>query len=88
MLRRTILLVAMAFTLGCGGADEPVASGDPSVAGVGHVDVADKPVAKPAEKPSKVVSGVDVLGETRELPPGQLALVFTNNIDGEIEPCG
>lgn len=46
----------------------------------------EEPPAQPAAEESTEEAGSH--GATPNLTPGSLTVVFTNNIDGEIEPCG
>ena len=88
MLRRFSLFACFALALACGEPAPTEEASEPE-APVAKVELTDsvKPAAKPAKASSKG-SASDPLVQTRELPPGDLAFVFTNNVDGEIEPCG
>ena len=46
----------------------------------------EEPSAHPVTEGSTEEAGSH--GATPNLTPGSLTVVFTNNIDGEIEPCG
>lgn len=59
------------------------------------VEAADAPLTPreaaakdPSKKPNPKIDSGEVLAQTVKLDAGDLHVVFTNNVDGEIEPCG
>lgn len=93
MLRKSVVVAAF-LLLACGGpAPVPEATtpaDDPAVA-----VVTPAPVLLPLDAkglstaPADVKkSSADPLAQTLELAAGDLHVVFTNNLDGEIDPCG
>ena len=84
---RSVLVGATALLLACGGQQTatpapPTDSSTPALVAAepdhgAHAD------AKPARG-----SATDPLVQTLTLPAGDLHVVFVNNLDGEIDPCG
>jgi len=64
--------LALVAVTACSGEDDPAQ------------EVADEPVAVDAPGDE----GVAATGHDVPVAAGRLTVVFTNNIDGEIEPCG
>ena len=97
MLTRLFALTCVVLAFGCGSTDStpaasPAGTSDTSVTATAQADAAPAataktPDAKPAPK-SKAASANDVIPKTLSQEPGDLVVVFTNNVDGEIEPCG
>ncbi|MCO4769080.1 MAG: hypothetical protein KDA24_03555 [Deltaproteobacteria bacterium] len=93
-MTRFFALVVLLVAVGCGSPEEPLT---PSVSTSKASAVqADTPEAtrpstvktlKPGDK-TKTKGGNDPLAKALDDPPGDLLVVFTNNVDGEIEPCG
>jgi hypothetical protein len=91
VLRSPLMIAAVCLLLGCGGATPAPSSAEtsPPPSPVARADLAATAVdEKPSDPHGKEVGGADVLEATKALPPGDLAVVFMNNVDGEIEPCG
>lgn len=87
MVRNFLALLVLASLVACGGDDAaPVADSTPAAVQQAP-DTGKADLAKQATK-SNAKDGSDVLAQTRKLDPGDLAIVFSNNVDGEIEPCG
>jgi len=88
VLRKLSLCLLFASLLACGGdsAVQPSSTDAP----IGKVALTETVTAEPASKAAtaKTPSASDPLVQMRRDPPGDLAFVFTNNVDGEIEPCG
>ncbi len=86
---RSSLCVCALLLLACGGGtptpeSTPIAESTPSL-----VQVKAEPASPAAMKPPpKKKSGTDPLAQTLALPAGDLHVVFTNNLDGDIDPCG
>ncbi len=90
---RSSLCVSALFLLACGGGaptPESAPTAEPTPALVQATAEATRPQATPpkALKPPPKRSGTDPLAQTLALPAGDLHVVFTNNLDGDIDPCG
>ena len=85
---RSSLCVCAFLLLACGGTPTPESAPTPeSTPSLVQVKVeATRPDA--VKPPPKKKSGTDPLAQTLALPAGDLHVVFTNNLDGDIDPCG
>jgi len=83
------LMIGAAFVLlACGPeatAPEPVDQVTPALVSADPHEGHNHPETKPTKaKPA----GTDPLKQTETLEVGDVHIVFTNNLDGEIDPCG
>lgn len=67
-----VSLLALAAVTACGGGEEP-APGEPS---------------EPVVTEDSGSEGVSSTGHETPITSGRMTVVFANNLDGEIEPCG
>lgn len=88
MLLRLVIALIFAFALGCG-SSEPAAQDEVTLtAPAARAELTDSAVVTKAAPIKKAVPPGDVLAKTADLDSGDLVIVFMNNVDGEIEPCG
>jgi len=87
-----LTLLAAGALLACGGDSE---SAPVDATASAESDAPDAPLTPreaaakdPSKKPNPKLASGDVLAQTVKLDAGDLHIVFTNNVDGEIEPCG
>ncbi len=103
MLTRLFALTFVVLAIGCGStettssqapsskATATVATSASGAFGDATADAKPAPVANKADARADVEKGasaIDPLKKTLAEEPGDLVVVFTNNVDGEIEPCG
>ncbi len=91
MIRRS--LVVCALILAACGTGASVSDSTPSVdptpaAGLTPVQVAAQPEHLTKADPAVKGASSNPLTATLELVAGDMHVVFTNNLDGEIDPCG
>lgn len=86
MVRSSLCVFAL-LLLACGGTptSEPEPPAEPTPALVQVKAEASRPAES---KPPPKTSASDPLARTLALPAGDLHVVFTNNLDGDIDPCG
>ena len=68
---------------GCAGGEVASVDATPTVAQVALNQPSGDPLAEKHD-----AAADSVLAQAGELAPGDLIVVFSNNMDGEIEPCG
>jgi len=88
VLRRFVIASLLVFVLGCG-SSEPAAQNEvtPAVS-IARAELTEEAEPKKVPPVKKALASADVLVKTGDLEPGDFAIIFTNNVDGEIEPCG
>jgi len=88
VLRRFVIASLLVFVLGCG-SSEPAAQGEVTpVMSIARAELTEDAEPKKVPPVKKALASADVLAKTGDLDPGDLAIIFMNNVDGEIEPCG
>lgn len=88
MVRNALVIGAAALLLACGGGEEASAPApEPATQALVAADSRPAEKATPAPKKKKA-SATDPLAQTLSIEAGDLHVVFTNNLDGEIDPCG
>jgi len=103
MLTRFVALSCAVLAIGCGSTEPLSSQASPSEAssiaatsasgafGDATADAKPAPVATKADARADVKKGAsanDPLKKALAEKPGDVVVVFTNNVDGEIEPCG